>query len=561
MGPDQILSLILPDGTQVRLAPGPRPVLAEGTLAEGDMVRFVLEGPEIPRYRVRLLVNDGELDRSIESDTRISWSWRIGFHAGHADVELTGLGRPALRLTLITDPARDKLTRADYVRMVEDVHADTLAILALAGHRVSMKRGDREPPGIAKLTWLSRRMRDLETVLSELDARPWERRTGLQVRQRLGDLRRGIGSRDLSRALHRATPVPAEALDSLPGPIRELALRANGSLPRVVGVRHSSPTNDIPEHPPMLGALHQWMAFAARTRRALAASEKPSATKGRLESACRSIERSLRRSMDLGLFQGVEPDRRPVRGGHIFRRLRTYRRFHQLYQRIEQGVAALDWDKGDVPLSRTFDLYEDWVFLRLLRAAAESGDGPGKLPVVEKPQSGGLTVSLRHTPFTYRGVQLHSQRSFTSVWGNATGAPGSFTTTMKPDIAIEGPHRSDGTVPLVVVDAKYRAVTREGTNGAVTETHKYRDALLTTPHGGGLLSAERAVQAAYVVLPRAPVGPAAQDWKQEERPHVYYRREYRTTFKLGAVALSPGISVAGCRAFLDEVVGHLTLNR
>ena len=55
----------------------------------------------------------------------------------------------------------------------------------------------------------------------------------------------------------------------------------------------------------------------------------------------------------------------------LFRRDPAYRRFYRLWQDMNLGLAAVFGDFLQMPLARTYDLYELWCFLRLARAAAE----------------------------------------------------------------------------------------------------------------------------------------------------------------------------------------------
>ena len=55
----------------------------------------------------------------------------------------------------------------------------------------------------------------------------------------------------------------------------------------------------------------------------------------------------------------------------VFRNDPAYRRFFRLWQDMNLGIAAMFGDFLGMPLARTFELYELWCFLRLVRAATE----------------------------------------------------------------------------------------------------------------------------------------------------------------------------------------------
>ncbi|MGC1686441.1 MAG: hypothetical protein WA734_12530, partial [Candidatus Acidiferrales bacterium] len=53
----------------------------------------------------------------------------------------------------------------------------------------------------------------------------------------------------------------------------------------------------------------------------------------------------------------------------LFRNDPRYQRFYRLCQDMNLGIAAIFGDFLNLPLARTFELYELWCFLRLVRAA------------------------------------------------------------------------------------------------------------------------------------------------------------------------------------------------
>ena len=59
----------------------------------------------------------------------------------------------------------------------------------------------------------------------------------------------------------------------------------------------------------------------------------------------------------------------------MFRNDPAYRRFFRLWQDMNLVIAAVFGDFLNMPLARTFELYELWCFLRLVRAAAEEFGG------------------------------------------------------------------------------------------------------------------------------------------------------------------------------------------
>jgi hypothetical protein len=79
----------------------------------------------------------------------------------------------------------------------------------------------------------------------------------------------------------------------------------------------------------------------------------------------------------------------------LFRNDASYRGFYRIWQDMTRGIAAVFGDFLNLPLARTFELYELWCFLRLLRTAAEEF-GPAGLDVSSlfvNDAAGGLTIA------------------------------------------------------------------------------------------------------------------------------------------------------------------------
>ena len=79
----------------------------------------------------------------------------------------------------------------------------------------------------------------------------------------------------------------------------------------------------------------------------------------------------------------------------VFRNDPAYRRFFRLWQDMNLGIAAIFGDFLNMPLARTFELYELWCFLRLVRAATEEfgSEGLQTRDLFITDTAGGLTVA------------------------------------------------------------------------------------------------------------------------------------------------------------------------
>lgn len=219
-----------------------------------------------------------------------------------------------------------------------------------------------------------------------------------------------------------------------------------------------------------------------------------------------------------------------------------------LWQDMNLGIAAVFGDFLNMPLARTFELYELWCFLRLVRAAVEEfgseGMEIGDLFLTDA--AGGLTVaSGAVTVSVTKGWKLCFQKQYREFWIEASGR-GSFSREMTPDVAVMNKKGVAGAERLIILDAKYRI--EEGLNAALNSIHTYRDALVREVQGGAIAGI---VSAAYLPTPHVPELNAG--YRKTPMPGRLFHPEYRTTFRFGAVTMRPGMTVGEIGAALKII--------
>jgi hypothetical protein len=84
----------------------------------------------------------------------------------------------------------------------------------------------------------------------------------------------------------------------------------------------------------------------------------------------------------------------------LFRNDPAYRRFYHIWQDMNLGIAAVFGDFLSLPLARTFELYELWCFLRLVRAGVEEFGAGGidsthPATALVRSSLGGYLIGLR----------------------------------------------------------------------------------------------------------------------------------------------------------------------
>ncbi len=232
----------------------------------------------------------------------------------------------------------------------------------------------------------------------------------------------------------------------------------------------------------------------------------------------------------------------------LFRNDPVYQRFYRLWQDMNLGLAAVFGDFLQMPLARTYELYELWCFLRLLRAAVQEyrSDDLDMTTLFLTDAAGGVTLAAGSVSVSIgSGRMLCFQRQYREYWVEPDGH-GSFSRTMVPDVVMAGTFTASGS-HVIVLDAKYRI--DDGLNDALNSIHTYRDALVRETSGGVPAGI---VTAAYLLTPHVPF--LGHDFKETAVPGRLFHPAYREKFRFGAVTLRPGMSSDELRVSLRSIV-------
>ncbi len=511
-----------------------------------------------------LLIDDQPLEGLRASATAAArWRWQPGFHAGTVEAELRLPGSNPRRFEIVTDPDLRKLTRDDFDSMVREILDDTFALFSLSSFRKSIARGaGTKPPAIARLEFLRSRIDELEAVVAAIIRSP----------------RRMLAAEETVLPWHRATRATGpEILKSLrSGRIRKeendgkpsrLPAALQGFLPERIRVRQRRSSLDLPEHRQMGACLRAWAAWLGAVADVLgrgagdAGSGTDTETRRELSGwalRCRRLARRVGRLAMAEPFTEAADAPPRLMLSTLFRNDPTYRRFYRLWQDMNLGIAAVFGDFLDMPLARTFELYELWCFLRLVRAGVEEF-GPAGVMVDDlfiSDAAGGLTVAAGAVTVPVGGGwKLCFQKKYREFWIEPDRR-GSFSRIMEPDVVAmrepgEAPEGGGGAARLIILDAKYRI--NEGLNDALSSIHTYRDALVREVQGGAV---EAIVRAAYLLTPFVPA--IGADYLATPLPGRLFHPEYRTSFRFGAVTLRPGMTMAELVAALRIIVADAT---
>lgn len=520
-----------------------------GTVREGASYLFELRDSD-DALAADLLIDDEPVEALRSRETRNArWRWQPGFHAGMVEAVLRVPGIGTRRFEVTTDPDLRKLTRDDFDTMVREVLEDSFALFSLSAFRKGIARqpGTRPPP-LARLEFLRSRADAIVATVEAIARAP----------------RHYLRAEDITVPAHRATRATGpEIIKSFrSGVIRtetvtpsRLPAALKGRLPAHITLRQRRNSVDIPEHRQIKACLRSWSAWLGGVAELLAkagatADSEIVSTAGSWAMRARRIARRLNDVAAAGFMNEVGEGPALLRMSSLFRNDPLYQRFYRLWQDMNLGLAALFGDFLNMPLARTYELYELWCFLRLLRAAVEEygATGVDLSNLFLGEANGGVTIAAGAITVPIGGDRvLCFQRQYREYWVDDS-REGSFSRTMVPDVVLAGRDLGGPERRVIVLDAKYRI--NDGLNDALNSIHTYRDALVQEVASG---RTEGIVTAAYLLTPHVPAGLKA-DFKDTPVPGRLFHPEYREKFRFGAVTLRPGMSGEELRNCLQTIV-------
>ena len=312
----------------------------------------------------------------------------------------------------------------------------------------------------------------------------------------------------------------------------------------------------------MAACLRSWQAWLNASASLLdrtAGSGDPETERAGIAWAgrCRRLGRRIGRLGDLAPFAEASDAEPRLLLSSVFRNDPAYRRFYRLWQDMNLGIAAVFGDFLGMPLARTFELYELWSFLRLVRAAVDEygHEGVDVSDLFVREAGGGVTLAAGAVTVPVgSGWKLCFQKTYREFWLE-TGGRGSYSRTMKPDVVVgrERKEDSESSESLIVLDAKYRM--EDGLTEALNSIHTYRDALVQEAETGAV---EGIVTAAYLLAPHIPEMEVGTGYRDVTMPGRLFHPEYRQRFRFGVVSLRPGMQARELRAVLKTIITDAT---
>jgi len=525
-----------------------------GLIQETKKYIFEVDKIDDP-FIVDLFIDDIKLEalRPRTSNTAI-WRWSPGFYAGSINVRLNNGIAKIAEFEITTDPDLRKMSRCHFDDMIREILQDTYALFSLSGFRKNIARGvGKDTPPIARLEFLRSRISEIEAVIKEINRQPLRVLRGAEKTIPYYKAT-SITSKDLLRSFALGHTLKESNTPT------KLPLALKGFLPSVI--RQTSTINvlNIKENRNIKSCLITWsdwlIAVSERLQKQIDDKMGKDVTLEVWILRCRKLAGRLRRLLTLEMFLEIPTDNSPVVITPIYRNVPVYRKFFMLYRDINLGLTNIVGDFLQIPLARTFDLYELWCFFRIIRVLSLAlpennidfsqlytfSDKACKLTI----NSGTLSVAVgEHFVIAF-------QKNYREYWIEKNHR-GSFSRTMIPDLSISHVQDAAPDPKLIILDSKYRI--DEQLNSALASIHMYRDALVESEESG----LRQIVSGAYIISPYAP-DLGESDWKDTPMPSRLFHPEYRGSFKFGAVTLRPGMSLEEIRKSVNAIFADVGIS-
>jgi hypothetical protein len=482
---------------------------------------YQAEAGEVPLNLVR--------ERAAGGQVRLEWEWMPDFFTGEFSFVIRYQGEqiypPAGAAGQVTvAPDLRKLTADHYEAMVADLLRWTSGGQAPAPGQMwaATSRAPAESV-LAQLALLDRHWDTVERQVEEVLARPRRRLVQRTVEVELYRVQRVTG-RQWQAAVERPwTWGPhAPATASAPGALARAQAAARGLLPEVLLQDSAYSTLAVPENifvVTMLADLRQGLTNAISLLAVAPAGPQREVAERRAVRA-RAMLRRVSAWLRETWLAGLAPTPGQISPTPALLKHPVYGSLWRFYHRWRRAVTLLDGADRPLTLDRTYQLYEYWCFLTVVRAVASTLGGDPDAAVGAAIGHSGATLRLAlvpgkrlDLPFAAAGVTVSYQREF---WYGGRGVS-SISHVQKPDITIEWAGR------LFLLDPKYR-VGHEGILGGLGDMHRYRDALVTA-------DGRRAVVAGFLLCPGEPVEPGDRR---------YLAPDYQDRWGFGILRLAPG---------------------
>lgn len=485
---------------------------------------------------LELLIDDTEvLALKATKNGYNRWLWCPDFFAGSIELEVHSGGRRIFAKKLILSPSKAKLTYSDFELMLAQILTETSSLFSLGQTKVSIEAGRSYSTPITKLEYLRNNFDALSRTLSAIIECPV---TTLRADVEYISPEKYTGSVDGSRV--------SQAF-GLFGAVEF----SGGYIPARLPIDRKSHQTNIYEHQCIKKCLLIWSSWLRQIGRSIKSSNNINSGVAN-KWAKRAFELSYRldRILSEGFFDNVgELQDVGIQPTNIFTTVPHYRKFFDLQRKLNLGIGKSLGDFLEMPISKTYQLYELWCFFRIISALKLSGNMVQKVGLRKANTDLGESNILFEVQFD--GFLLSFQKRFDEYWKSDDGL-GSFSRTMIPDISIKIDESAASVTQVIVFDAKYRVDL--ALNDAISSAHMYQDAIVSeSVVNGSAGSVDRRVIGSYLLTPAVPDG-FCNAWKDEPAPRRFFHPSFVDAFKFGVLSLHPRMPLERVASTMAEIV-------
>ncbi len=444
-----------------------------------------------------LFLNDVPAARLVRQGISV-FPFETDFYAGDIRIAVVRDGRVLSITEVEIDPDAAKITRDEYASMAAETARATLALYRLSAVTLPAEvRASGIRCSIVTLELLRTNFERLERAISRIADSP---------ARVLASISHSVDLARVRRLDDRAILAAQRSSKTRQATDRERAVAPR--LVRALGGRWAENVLETRHHESMAIYENRAIAGFLRWLRSTLASISDRVAAGgvgdlpagtaklwamRVGSWRNRLTRLSRRSM----FDELAPD--PIlRATSIFRMHPDYAAAFAAMVAIRAGLGPSVAALPDVPVDRTYKLYEIWCYVGLLAAVAEMF--PQSRTRVSEILQGCSLPSVLGTTLAQGGssnIQLAGDLVLTYQRhiGCNPDSEGAMTPLVEavPDIALSRLSADGLCIGMVILDPKYRA--GPSLNDGIRDLHAYRDAIVSS-------KGARLVRAAVVLAPR-----------------------------------------------------------
>jgi len=480
-----------------------------------------------------LCIDDSELLALRSNQNNVDlWQWKVGFIAGSIDFELFENTKTIFCKKLILSPSKSKLTYTEFEVMLSQILQESTELFSLGESRISISEGVDYSTPLTKLEYLRVNFNSILLCVNEIIDNP------------ISYLRSNIEYQELSKFTGAVDPTRITEAHSIYGTVKV----NQKLLPAKLPVKICNSELDIYEHRCIkhcLSVWASWLLFTAKQIKKRTKKKRGEETLLKWAKRAFKLSSSFEQLVQNDFFRDINTfDSLLIEPTHIFSSTPQYRKFFEIQKKVNLGIGNSLGDYLQMPLARTYKLYEIWCYYRVISAMKFLGYGVRKFSIKENTSplnKGSIILSA-----TFDDFSLHFQRNYDEYWKSDDGI-GSYSRTMIPDISLQVPSSDDS---IIIFDAKYRVET--SLNEAISSSHMYRDAIVCEDND----EITRKVVGAYLLSPSIP-SDSAGNWMDESSPKVFFHPAYVKKFQFGIMSLNPSSSIEKVAEVLKRILSSL----